>query len=278
MLLRKPWLLLPVLMLLGIALSGCNAFEAVDRNSNRGDFAARLGEAQLELAAANYANALDRFERIATENGINDDVRRGRASALAGLAGFNMFSVLDRMQNSTIVPDSAEVVFHAAKLITDSKNLGKAIDDMHNLAAPTNEDKLFRSLMAALAACRRIIEKYDTNLSGKLDAPDQITFSTNDSKTDSWPVIFADLTSQTSARSLEKAFIELTHALDNRGSTWVLISPIQGITHTGSYTPANRDMINAVGKLAEALEEINNWFDKSEATFRNLLMSLDGAI
>lgn len=278
MFLKKLCLLLPLMLILSVILSGCNAFEPLDRTAGSSDFAARLGEAKLELAAANYSNALDLFDRIAQENGTNDEVLRGRAAALAGLAGFNMFSVLNRLQNSVIVPDSPEVIFYASRLITDSTKLGQAIDDMHKISLPTLEDKLFRSLMASLASCRKIIEKYDTNLNGKLDAPDQISFSTNDSKTDSWSAMFADITSVSSSRSLEKAFIELTKAFDQRGSAWIMISPVQEISYTGTYTPANRDTINAIGKLADALEEINNWFDKSEATFKSLLISLDGAI
>lgn len=274
---RKSWRALPALIAISLFISGCNAFEAFDRSQSKGDFAARLGEAKLELASANYANALDRFDRIIDENGSNDETWRGRAAAQAGLAGFNMFSVLDRLQNDVLVPDTAAVFFSASKLIKDTVLLNKAIDDMNRLVVPTNEDMLFRSLMSCLSACKALLSKYDTNLSGRLDTPDQITFTSRDDKTSKWPVLFTQLTVTSSAYSLEKAFIELSHAFDGRGTAWVMISPIQGISHTGQYTPANRSTILAAANFAEALKEINAWFDNSEDQFKTKLMLMDGA-
>lgn len=274
---RKSWRALPALIAISLLITGCNAFEAFDRSQSKGDFAARLGEAKLELASANYANALDRFDRIITENGSNDETWRGRAASQAGLAGFNMLAVMDRLQNDALVPDSAAVFFSASRLIKDTVLLNKAIDDMNRLAAPTSEDKLFRSLMACLSACKAILSKYDTNLSGKLDTPDQISFTTRDDKTSKWPALFTQLTSTSSAYSLEKAYIELSHAFDGRGTAWVTISPLQSISYTGQYTPANRSTILAAGSLAEALKEINAWFDNSEDQFKSKLLLLDGA-
>lgn len=274
---RKPWRVIPAIIAIALFVSGCNAFEAFDRSQNKGDFAAKLGEARLELASGNYANALDRYDRIIADNGSNDDVWRGHAAAQAGLAGFNMFSVLDRLQNGVLVPDTATVFFAASKLIKDPVMLNQAIDDMSRLMTPNSEDKLFRSLLSCLSACKALLTKYDTNLSGKFDAPDQINFSTKDDKTAKWPNLYALLTSADSAYSLEKAFIELTQAFDGRGSQWTTVSPMQGTTHSGTYTPANRNTILAIGNFIEDLKEINAWYDKSETSFKTKLMALDGA-
>jgi hypothetical protein len=268
--------ILAVLITLSLFLTGCNAFEAFDRNINQSDFSARLGEARLELASANFANALDLFNRLIEEHTPNDEVWRGRASAQAGLAGFNMFTVLERLQNDVIVPDTAAVFFVTSRIITDNSLLDKAIEDMHKVKAPTADDKLFRSLMACIFACRSLQEKYDTSLNRKFDTPDQIDFDTRDDKTPQWPELFTRLTSASSPYSLEKAFIELSHSLDGRGTSWITISPVQGISHTGLYTPANRSTILAAGNFADAIEEINNWFGNSEARFKELILALDG--
>jgi predicted small secreted protein len=267
--------LLALLLTASLLISGCNAFEGFDRNMNDSDFSAIAGEARLELAAANYVKARELYDRLVKEYGGDEEAWRGRAASLAGLAGFNMFNVLNILQNDASTPDT--IIFKAALTITDPELLEEAITDMNRIVQPGNDDRLFRSLMATLAAARRLLAKYDTNLSKKLDTPDQIDFDTNDEKTLTWPQLYSRLTDTTSAFSLERAFIELTLALDGRGSEWQTVSPIQGVNFTGTYTPANRSTILAVGNFATILQQANAWFDASEANFKAELLSLDGA-
>ncbi len=265
-----------LLVMLSLFITGCNAFEAFDGELDSRGYQALVDEGNLKLAAADYANALDLFERAMSEGETGDESYRGRASARAGLAGFNMFAVLGRLQNEAVPTDSAAVIFSAASLIKDLAFLDKAIEDMNRLVAPGNDDLLFRSLMAALSAAKTLLQKYDTNLNQKLDTPDQIDFDTNDAKTLVWSQLYQRLSAETSSWSLEKAYIELTKAFDGRGTTWITLSPIQGISHSGDYTPANRSTIAALGSLATSLKTGNAWFGNSETEFKTLLMALDG--
>lgn len=269
--------LMALLLTTSLLISGCNAFEGFDRDMNKSDFSAIAGEAKLELAAANYTKAYELYSRLVDEFGASDEIWRGRAASLAGLAGFNMFNVLNILQNDTLSANTAAVIFKAAQSITDSALLEDAITDMNRITVPGNDDRLFRSLMATLAATRSLLAKYDTNLSKKLDTPDQIDFKTADKKTLDWQQLYSRLSDSTSAFSLERAFIELTQALDGRGTDWLTVSPIQGINHTGKYTPANRSMILAIGNFATILQQANSWFNVSEAKFKAELLSLDGA-
>ncbi|MDD2998198.1 MAG: hypothetical protein PHV05_03995 [Candidatus Riflebacteria bacterium] len=266
-----------LLVLISVIMTGCNAFESFDRNLNDRDHEALLDEANLRLDAADYIYALDLFDRVINEGGASDESYRGRASARAGLAGFNMFAVLNALQNGVSTTDSSAVIFSAAKLVTDLDLLNSAIEDMNRLLQPGNEDKLFRSIMAILSASKSLIQKYDTNLNKKLDTPDQIDFDTQDAKTPRWPDIYQRLTSSSSPFSIEKAYIELARSFDGRGTQWITISPINGITYTGTYTPANRNVIIASGNFADILENANARFDNSATEFKNLLLSLDGA-
>ncbi|HPW57589.1 MAG TPA: hypothetical protein PLK58_03040 [Candidatus Rifleibacterium sp.] len=274
---RHSLLALAVLAVLSLFLSGCNAFEAFDGELDARNSQALIDEGNLKLAAADYTHALDLFERAMVNGDSGDEAYRGRASAKAGLAGFNMFTVLDRLQNGTSPTDSSAIIFSAAKLIKDLKLLDEAIDDMSRLADPRSDDLLFRSLMSTLSAAKTLLAKYDTNLNQKLDTPDQIDFDTNDGKSLTWSQLYARLTSAGSAWSLEKAFLELAEAFNGRGTDWVLISPVNGASRSGTYTPANRSTILAVGALTSSLKTANAWFDKSESEFKTMLLNLDGA-
>jgi hypothetical protein len=274
---RNTILLVAMLTALSVFISGCNAFEAFDGEINGRDSLGLIDKGNLKLASADYAGALDLFERAISEGGAGDAGNRGRASALAGLAGFNMFSVLDRLQNEATPTDSSAVFFSAARLITNLEMLDEAIEDMNRLMEPANDDLLFRSLMATLSAAKTLLQKYDTNLNRKLDTPDQIDFDTNDGKTATWQQLYQRLTSETSAWSLEKAFLELAQSLDGRGTEWIMLSPVRGINRSGTYTPANRSTIIAVGNFANHLKNADAWFEKSEIEFKNQLMALDGS-
>ena len=128
---RHSLLVFAVLAVLSLFLSGCNAFEAFDGEIEAGDSQTLVDEGNLKLAAADYSHALDLFERAMAKGDSGDATYRGRASAKAGLAGFNMFTVLDRLQNGTSPIDSPAVIFSAAKLIKNLKLLDEAIDDMN---------------------------------------------------------------------------------------------------------------------------------------------------
>lgn len=268
---------LVMLLLTSLLISGCNAFEGFDRNVKDSDFPAIVGEARLALAAADYDKARELFDRAISEYGADNEVWRGRAASLAGLAGFNMFNVLDIMQNSALPANSAAVIFKASLTITDPKLLEEAITDMERITQPGNDDRMFRSLMRALAAARSLLAIYDTNLNNELDTPDQINFDATDATDQTWQQLYLRFTDLTSGFSLERAFVELTQALDGRGDEWITVSPVQGTSYTGRYTPANRSLILAVGNFADILQQADAWFDLSEDNFKSQILSLDGA-
>ncbi len=267
------------LLLLGLTafVSGCNLFEAVDESVNTTTATSLVSEGNDKLAEADYATALDRFER-ALEKENSDDAHRGRASAYAGLAGFDMFSALNTLQNGVSAPNSSAAIFDTARKITSLENLNNALSDMSVLNNPTNEDLLFRSIVAPIAAARTILEKYDTNLNKKLDEPDQINFTTNDNKTMAWNAIYQSLSSTNTNLSLEKAYVELTYAFDGRGTTWATMSPFNSVTKSGTYTQANYNTIEAVGNFAQLAKVANEKFSSNaEAAFKIAIMALDGA-
>ena len=254
---------------------GCNMFEAVDSSINTTSASDLINEGYDRLAEADYATALNRFDR-ALEKSNSDAARRGRASDYAGLSGFNMFTILNTLQNDISSPNSSSAVFQATRKITSLDNLNNAISDMSLLCEPTNEDLLFRALMASISAAKSIIVKYDTNLNSKLDNPDQINFTTNDNKTQSWESLYANYSSAASPFSLEKAYIELSKALDGRGTKWQTMSPFYSITNSGTYTQANYNLIVAVGDFGQKLKEANLKFNNSVGEFKTAIMTLDG--
>lgn len=269
---------LSLLLMLGLTVftCGCNLFEAVDSSINTKGSADYISEGNDKLAEANYATALDLFDR-AMASGASDEARRGRASARAGLAGFNMFSTLNSLQNEVVAPNSSAAVFKAALHISDLDLLNSAIDDMAMLSSPTDDDLLFRALMAAMSAAKTILTKYDTNLNNILDTPDQINQTTNDKKIMPWAEIYARLSSASSPYSIEKAYIELTKAFDGRGTAWTTMSPFNSVSRTGLYTQANRNTISAVGNFGELLKVAHIKYSTSSVEFKNAIMALDGA-
>jgi hypothetical protein len=264
-----------LVLILSLFINGCNLFEAVDNSVNTTTGNDLILDGNERLAEADYATALNRFER-ALQKENSDKARRGRASAYAGLAGFNMFSILNSLQNSIEAPNSSAVVFNAAKNIVSLENLNKAIDDMSVLYEPTNDDLLFRALTASVSAAKTIILKYDTNLNSKLDTPDQINFTTNDNKTQSWEALYINLSSSSSPYSLERAYIELTKAFNGRGSSWETMSPFNSVTKSGTYTQANYNTIVAVGDFGLRIKDINLKFNNSVSEFKTAILALDG--
>lgn len=255
---------------------GCNMFEAIDNSVNSTSASDLISEGRNRLAESDYATALDRFDRAMGKE-ASDDARRGRASAYAGLAGFNMFKVLNSLQNEVVAPNSSASVFQAAKQITNLENLNSAIEDMALLNEPSNEDLLFRGLISALSAAKTIIVKYDTNLNSVLDTPDQVNFTTNDKNTKSWQELYSVFSSTSSPYSIEKAYIDLTLAFDGRGISWTTLSPFNSIQKTGKYTQANANSIEAVGNFGELIKEANLKYGNSVAEFKTAILNFDGA-
>lgn len=256
-------------------ICGCNMFEAIDSSVNTTSASDLISEGYDRLAEADYATALNRFDR-ALEKGNSDKARRGRASAYAGLSGFNMFTILNAFQNDLAAPNSSASVFQACRKITSLDNLNNAINDMALIEEPSNDDLLFRALMASVSAAKTLIVKYDTNLNSKLDNPDQINFTTNDNKTQNWETLYANFSSNYSAFSLEKAYIELSIALNGRGSSWTTMSPFNSVTKSGTYTQANYNLIVSVGDLGQKIKEVNTKYSNSVNEFKTALMALDG--
>ena len=83
-----------MLLTFTLFISGCNMFEAIDSSVNTTSAGDLISEGYDRLAEADYATALNRFDR-ALEKENSDKARRGRASAYAGLSGFNMFTILN---------------------------------------------------------------------------------------------------------------------------------------------------------------------------------------
>lgn len=266
-----------VILVLAISLfiNGCNMFEPLDNGVNTTTSSDLINEGNARLSEADYSAALNRFER-ALQKENSDSARRGRASAYAGLAGFNMFSILNSLQNDVEAPNSSAVLFKASKQIVSLENLNKAIDDMSFLNDPTNDDLLFRALMASLSAAKTITLKYDTNLNSKLDYPDQVNYTTNDNKTQSWEALYVTLSTTSSPYSLERAYIELTKALSGRGNTWETMSPFNSVTKSGTYTQANYNTIVAVGDFGLKVKDINLKFNNSVSEFKTAILALDG--
>ena len=264
-----------ILLTVTLLVSGCNMFEAIDSSVNTTSAGDLISEGNGRLADADYATALNRFDR-ALEKCSSDEAKRGRASAYAGLAGFDMFSVLNSIQNDLAAPNSSAVFFQAAKKIVDLDNMNKAVEDMASLSDPTKDDLLFRSLLASVTAAKTIIVKYDTNMNSKLDNPDQINYTTNDKKTKSWEELYSHLGSSASPYSLERAYIELADAFNGRGTTWKTISPFASVTKTGTYTQANFNTLEAVFDFGRRIKEANIKYGNSVSEFKTAILDLDG--
>ncbi|MGM0598201.1 MAG: hypothetical protein ACQETH_00170 [Candidatus Rifleibacteriota bacterium] len=256
---------------------GCNSFEAVNQSLNETDRTTLVSEGNIALDEGRFAGALELFERAMTKGGANDATRRGRASALAGLGGFNLFSVLDIMQNGTIPGDSPGTIFAASSIIQDRKKLDEAVSELWQLKNVTANDRLLKSLLVSISCAREIVEKYDTNFNGYLDKYDEIDFDTRDEKTRTWTEIYNELTSLSAQRSLELAFEDMARALDGRGESWVLISPVQGNRYSGIYSRANRNSILALVNFVDSLEIADVYFENSKTRFKDSIMALDGA-
>lgn len=268
--------MITALLTLSLMFSGCNSFEAFNQSLSGTDQSSLVSEGKIALDEGRFSDALDFFNRAFAKGSADDECYRGRASAFAGLSGFNMFKTLQVMQNGLIPPDSSAAIFMAARYIQNDSYLEKAIDDLWSISQTSLQDRLLRSLLVSLHVCRKLVEKYDTNFNGKLDANDQIDFDTRDDKTDNWSTLYNRATSVTDPLSLELAFLDMAMAFDGRGESWILVSPIQGQRFEGTFTAANRGSALALSNLADNLETAQVYFDNSESLFKQTLIALDG--
>ncbi|GAB4269272.1 MAG: hypothetical protein Kow0029_05230 [Candidatus Rifleibacteriota bacterium] len=264
-------------LLLTLSLSGCNTFEAFDQSLNGTDQDSLISEGNIALNEGRYVDALDFFERSLVAGGVNIDSLRGRASARAGIAGFNMLKTLQVLQNGLIPADSPATIFKAASYVKDKSLVEKAISDLNMISVPEAKDRLMLALLVAIYNCKLLVEKYDTNFNGKLDQNDQIDFDTRDEKTLKWADLYANAVGDTSMFSMEKAFMNLAQGLEGRGENWVFVSPVKGVVYEGIFTPANRNTILALVNFTDSLETANAYFDNSETLFKKTITALDGA-
>ena len=273
--LKRSIKLLLLLLSSSFILAGCNTFEPFDTGLTNKNHEDKIHEANLALDSGKFAEALELFELVSNEGTNSDEVIRGKANSKAGLAGFSLLQAMNLIQNSTGPADNSSAVFRASQIITDTEKAIEATKEMKTLASPTKQDKLGRSFLVALLATQKLLQKYDTNLNKRLDSNDKISFTTNDNKTDKWSALYSNLSAE--SLSLEQSFLDMAQAFDNRGEQWTLVSPINGILYKGNFTPANRSAILAVGDMAEKLQLIDAYFDKSESLFKQTIISLDGA-
>ena len=270
-------IILSAALALALAMTGCNTFEAFNQSLAGTDQATLISRGNIALDEGRYYDALELFERSTEKGGSNDETLRGLASSRAGIAGFNMFKTLQTMQNGVIPGDSSATVFQAAALISDNELISKAIDGLWQLSAATPQDRLLRALLVATYNAKLLVNKYDTNLNGRLDNNDQIDFDTRDDKTALWSSIYSNAISSTAHHSLELAFADMVKACEGRGENWILISPVQGQRFEGLFSSANRATILAIGNFADSLETAQVYFDNSETLFKKTLTALDGA-
>lgn len=262
---------------LALLAAGCNSFTAFNQGVAGTDQATLISRGNIAVDEGRFADALELFERAAEKGNANSEIWRGKASSRAGLSGFNMFKTLQVMQNGVIPGDSPATVFLAAACISDKDMIKEAIEDLWQVSAPTPQDRLLRGLLIAIYQAKILVNKYDTNLNGKLDKNDQIDFDTRDDKTELWSAIYNSAAANSGYYSLELAFADLCQALEGRGDNWVLISPIQGQRYEGNYTAANRSTILALANFADQLEVAQVYFDNSESLFKQTLTNLDGS-
>lgn len=270
----KNLLLISLIILTGLCLQGCNAFESMDRSLDARGLDTLVEHGNHKLSAAQYEHALDLFERAA-EKGINDEVLRGLGASYGGLAGFNMFSMLNELQNSATDANSAAVFFKASAQVADFDALSQGLAHLNTLAEPNNQDYLLRSLMGTCGAAKLVYQKFDTYTNHKLENIDQITFKINNGEHGTWEALYARLSGDDQF-SLEKAYQELAVALEGRGTTKTTMTPFQNTINTGLYTDANFKTIGAVEKFATILQLANvAYLSADESLFKQHIMSLD---
>jgi hypothetical protein len=271
----KKLIYISLIALCALCIQGCNAFESMDRSLDARDLDTLVEHGNHKLSAAQYEHALDLFER-ASEKGITDEVLRGLGASYGGLAGFNMFSILDSLQNATTDANSAAVFFKASAQITDFDALSKGLIHLNSIVEPNNQDYLLRSLMGSCGAAMLLYQRFDTYTNKKLENTDQITFTINEQAQGTWEALYGRLSSSADHLSLEKAYQELAVALEGRGTTKTTMTPFQNIINTGLYTDANFKTIGATEKFATLLQLANlAYLGADEALFKQHIMSLD---
>lgn len=258
-----------------LCITGCNAFESLDRSIDKRDSETLVEHGKYKLASAEYDDALDLFERAA-ETQYTDEIYRGLASSHAGIAGFNMFSVINTLQNGVTDSNTSAVFFEASKEISDIDSVYKAITYLNNISEPGNDDLLLRSLLAAVADAKALYLKYDTYTNKRLDSSDRISITADASEVGTWNELYSRFSSPSDQCSLEKAYNELVKALSGRGTNKTAMSPFGDIIQTAEFTEANFKILLAVEDFAKKLKAAENAYQRSDdESFRKRIMSLD---
>jgi len=267
-----------LMLWIALGLSGCNIFDGMDTALKARTDDELIDEGYLALGSGDFAGARETFQTLLGRGNATDQVKQGMAEAEAGLAGFRVLSVLDIMQNGVGPYDRGALWFKCAAMISDIDLLETAAAMMRQVSSPSRTDQLTRGLLPPLIAAKRLLEKYDTNKNGRLDTFDNVTFTTNDGKTATWPELYTALISgsYSSGTSLEQSFRDLAYGFDGRGDAWTFLSPVAGLRLTGSYSESNRSTITAVGELTDQLEAIHPFYDVNAASFSALIIALDG--
>ena len=273
---KKNNILLSLVLIITIfCITGCNVFESLDRSIDKRDFETLVEHGNYKLAAAEYADALDLFERAA-ESGYTDDIYRGLAASNAGLAGFNMFEVINALQNGIIDSNTSAVFFDASKKITDINEIHLAINYMNLIKEVGNDDLLLRSLLAVVADAKNLYLKYDTYKNNRLDSSDHISITADESEYGTWSELYSKFSSPSDFCSLEKSYNELVKALSGRGISKTAMSPFGDVIQTADLTEANFKIILAVENFANKLKAANGAYERqNEEQFRRYIESLD---
>ena len=272
---KKNMLQLFILLTTVICITGCNVFESLDRSIDKRDADTFMEHGNYKLAAAEYADALDLFERAA-ESGYTDEVYRGLASSHAGLSGFNMFEIINTLQNNVIDSSTSAVFFEASKKITDINAVFKAITYLNLISNPGNDDLLLRSLLASVADAKTIYLKYDTYTNGKLENTDKISINLDESEVGTWNELYTRFSSPSDQCSLEKAYLELVKALSGRGISKTSMSPFGDVIQTANFTEANFKILIAIENFANIIKAANDaYLRNDDSNFQKNIISLD---
>lgn len=270
------WVALVGVLLLPFVLTGCNLFDPMDTSLiARTDDDLRK-EGNIALESGDFYHSSDIFQTLYQRNPKDPEHVRGWGESLAGQAGFKVTSMLNVLQSNVANNNLAPVLFKTLPLMKDRKTLDQAVLILMTNPEPTRSDFLTRALARLFPAVKILLEKFDTNRNGKLDINDEIDFS--DNKVASWSSIYADLVIGPSPINctLEQSFKDLANGFSGRGASWTFITPVAGHLVAGTYSPANRDTIAAVGNFVDTLKIANTYWNLQPASFAAAIRALDG--
>lgn len=268
-----------VILVVSMMLSGCNWFDPMDTSLFKPSGEDRLTQGNLALNSGDFSRAQEIFQDLYVSNTKNPPFIIGFGETLAGIAGYQELTILNLLQNSAANTDRAPVTFRTAKTIRDRAGLEKAVALLMTNPQPTQADRLTRGLMRLAAAVCQLLDAYDTNHDGKLNSKDQINFDGTILTPASWTALYQDLITgpSTPGATLEQTYLDLVSGFDGRGAAWAFVTPVNGAPASGTFSPANKATILAVGDLAERLKTANSYYQVHAASFAEAIADLDGA-